>query len=151
MGDRVWVGIGCRRGTSAKAIAQAVQNSLAMVNLAEGAIAGVATLEQKTQEPGLLEFCQAQGLPLRGFSAQALARVVVPNPSKVVQGAVGCASVAEAAAILACGAASGGDRLGYLLLPKHIVRTAGEVVTIALAQLSLPKKDFTLKESVPIE
>jgi len=37
-------------------------------------------IDRKTSEPGL----QALGLPLRGFSAEALREVAVPTPSAVV-------------------------------------------------------------------
>lgn len=97
----LWVGIGCERGTPRGVIEAALADTLRRHHLAEGAIAGVATLDLKADEAGLLEFCGDRHLPLLTFSAEALRRVPVPTPSAVVEAEVGTPSVAEAAAILA--------------------------------------------------
>lgn len=127
----LWVGIGCERGTSAALIQHAVQDVFQAYHLAEGAIAGIATIDLKADEVGLLEFCRQRDLPLRCFSAEKLQVVSVPNPSSVVEAEVGTPSVAEAAAILATG-----ETAEVLRVPKTIVRQAGQpgAVTIAVAQ-----------------
>ncbi|MFQ3615787.1 MAG: precorrin-3B C(17)-methyltransferase [Cyanobacteriota bacterium] len=97
----LWVGIGCERGTPRVVIEAAIADTLRRHHLAEGAIAGLATLDLKADEVGLLEFCGDRQLPLLTFSAEALRTVPVPTPSVVVESEVGTPSVAEAAAILA--------------------------------------------------
>ena len=97
----LWVGVGCERGTSKGAIASAIETVFRANHLAEGAIAGIATIAIKADEVGLLEFCQERNVPLRTFTAEELASVEVPTPSDIVAAAVGTPSVAEAAAILA--------------------------------------------------
>ena len=67
------LGIGCRRGTPEAAIAAAADAALA--GLAPEAVAGVATIDLKKDEPGLLAFCARRGLPLTTYSAEALAAV----------------------------------------------------------------------------
>lgn len=96
----LWIGVGCERGTSKKLIATAIQKVFKVNHLAEGAIAGIATIDLKADEIGLVEFCQEQNLPLRTFSSELLSCVEVPTPSNIVAQEVGTPSVAEAAAIL---------------------------------------------------
>ncbi|NEP39388.1 MAG: precorrin-3B C(17)-methyltransferase, partial [Okeania sp. SIO2H7] len=96
----LWIGVGCERGTSKKLIATAIQQVFQVYHLAEGAIAGIATIDLKADEIGLVEFCQEQNLPLQTFPSELLSCVEVPTPSKIVAQEVGTPSVAEAAAIL---------------------------------------------------
>ncbi len=97
----LWVGIGCERGTSKELINQAIRLTFAKYNLAIEAIAGIATIDIKADEIGILEVCRDRDLPLQTFTAQILKQVVVPTPSTVVNQEVGTPSVAEAAAISA--------------------------------------------------
>jgi cobalt-precorrin 5A hydrolase/precorrin-3B C17-methyltransferase len=97
----LWVGIGCERGTSRELIETAIGQVCQRNHLAEGAIAGIATIDIKADELGLVELCRDRNWPLRTFSAQMLRSVSVPTPSDVVNQEVGTPSVAEAAAILA--------------------------------------------------
>lgn len=97
----LWVGIGCERGTSRTLIETAVQQVCRAHHLAEAAIAGMATIDLKADEVGILELCAARQWPLRCFSAAELSHVPVPTPSAVVESEVGTPSVAEAAAVLA--------------------------------------------------
>jgi cobalt-precorrin 5A hydrolase/precorrin-3B C17-methyltransferase len=137
----LWVGIGCERGTSRELIKQAVQDVFQRNHFAEAAIAGIATIDLKADEAGLLEFCRDLHLPLRCFSAEELRCISVPNPSAVVAAEVGTPSVAEAAAILACGFSSPSSPSSppLLLLPKQIFRQPGQAgaVTIAVAQAAV--------------
>ncbi|MEO1403304.1 MAG: precorrin-3B C(17)-methyltransferase [Cyanobacteria bacterium J06635_1] len=96
----LWVGIGCERGSPQALIEYALEQVFRKNHLALGAIAGVATLDIKADEVGLVELCQDRDWPLRCFKAAQLKDIAVPNPSKVVETAVGTGSVAEAAAIL---------------------------------------------------
>ncbi len=97
----LWVGIGCEGGTARELIETAIQNVCRAYHLAESAIAGIATIDTKAGELGLLELCQARNWPLKTFAADVLSSVEVPNPSNLVATAVGTPSVAEAAALCA--------------------------------------------------
>src|SRR5438445_320285 len=90
-------GVGASTGAPAHAVSDLLDAALDGAQLARASVAEIATLDRKTSEPGL----QALGLPLRGFTAEALRVVAVPTPSAVVADAVGTPSVAEAAALLA--------------------------------------------------
>lgn len=96
----LWVGIGCERGTPRSLIEMAIQEACRSHHLAEAAIAGVATIDLKADEVGIVELCRDRQWPLRCFAAEMLRTVPVPNPSAIVAAEVSTPSVAEAAAIL---------------------------------------------------
>lgn len=125
----LWVGIGCERGTSRQLIAYSIEQVCRDYQLAEKAIAGIATIDLKADEVGLVELCRDRNLPLRTFSSDILRLINVPNPSTVVAAEVGTPSVAEAAALCAAEASS-------LVVAKQIFRAAGQpgAVTVAIAQ-----------------
>ncbi|MGL5871752.1 MAG: cobalamin biosynthesis protein [Xenococcaceae cyanobacterium] len=130
----LWVGIGCKKGTSKTLIQMAIEQTCQRYHLATEAIAGIATIDLKANEPGILEICRAWNLPLKIFSAETLNRVKVSTPSQTIDKKVGTPSVAEAAAILASL-----DRslpiTNSLLVSKQIFKQENEpgVVTIAIA------------------
>ncbi|MEG4959142.1 MULTISPECIES: cobalamin biosynthesis protein [unclassified Microcoleus] len=95
----LWLGIGCERYTARELIETAIQNVCRGYHLAESAIAGIATIDTKACEVGLLELCQARNWPLKTFAADILSSVEVPNPSNIAAKQVGTPSVAEAAAL----------------------------------------------------
>ena len=112
----LWVGIGCERGTSKGLIEAAIQQVCQENQLAQGAIAGIATIDIKADEVGLVELCRDRNFPLRTFPAETLRSISVPNPSQVVEREVGTPSVAEASALFAA-------KSKALLVTKQIFRT----------------------------
>ncbi|MEQ9667206.1 precorrin-3B C(17)-methyltransferase [Coleofasciculus sp. G2-EDA-02] len=134
----LWVGIGCERGTSRELIETAIIQTCQRYHLAVDAIAGIATIDIKADEVGLVEFCQARDLPLRTFPAEVLRSVNVPTPSTVVNQEVGTPSVAEAAALVCSERFSAsGTKVPTtnLLVQKQIVRADNQpgAVTVAIA------------------
>ena len=115
----LWLGLGCERNTQPGVLEAAVETGLASAGLAAAAVAGVASLDLKGDEPALLELCQRHQWPLKLFAAPQLAAIPVPNGSAVVAQEVGTPSVAEAAALAGAGAAAGAE--AQLLVPKIIV------------------------------
>ncbi len=124
--------MGCERSTSQLVMETAIEEVFQRYHLATEAIAGVATIDLKADELGILSLCQKRNFPLQTFQAEALEKVEVPTPSAVVNQEVGTPSVAEAAAMLATQNSS-------LLVPKQIFRLEGEpgAVTVAVAQTEL--------------
>ena len=134
----LWVGIGCTRLTSRDLIAIAIEETFKKNQLNLSAIAGIATIDIKAHEVGLLELCHQRNLPLKTFPADVLASVDVPTSSPAVALKTGTSSVAEAAALLAA-------KCQTLLVPKQIFKssfnhenvspsTLQGAVTIAVAQ-----------------
>ena len=125
----LWVGMGCERNTDPQAIARALERTLEQYNLAKEAVAAIATLDLKADEPGLLALCTENNWPLVTYSSAGLEQVEVPNPSTVVANSVGTPSVAEAAALKAAGVTE-------LLVTKQVYRflDLSGAVTVAIAQ-----------------
>jgi len=120
---------GCNRNTPASEIRDLMNRVLDDRHLAPASIAGLASIDLKADEEGLLELAESLAQPLVFFSRDQLATVKdVPSPSTMVEKHVGVKSVCEAAAILASGN-------GQLIAPKQTTPN----VTIAIA-----RKSFTL-------
>jgi cobalamin biosynthesis protein CbiG len=103
--------------------------------IAWSAIAGLATIDLKRREPGLLAFSLAQNWPLIYFNRAELDLCAVPSPSAVVNAAVGVASVCEAAALRAAAQSRVETSAATLIISKQIVRGSSGVgaITIAVA------------------
>ena len=125
---RLWLGMGCERHTSLELLERLLSETLEAHGLAQEAVAGLASIDRKGDEPALLELAASHGWPLKLFSAPRLAPVQVPNPSAVVEREMGTASVAEAAALLAAGPHSS------LRVAKTILQSKGQgAATLAVA------------------
>ena len=116
-------GVGASSNAAADAAAALLDTALA--GLARESLAEVATIDRRAADPVVTSL----GLPVRTFTAEALAAVDVPTPSEVVRAAVGTASVAEAAALLAAGPGA------ELVVPKQ----AGKEATVAIARRRGPR------------
>ncbi|MBM5796911.1 MAG: precorrin-3B C(17)-methyltransferase [Cyanobacteria bacterium M_surface_7_m2_040] len=111
----LWLGLGCERNTSLTVLQRLVAQTLAAHGLASEAVAGIASIDRKGDEPALLALSEARGWPLRLFNATELNAVAVPTPSAAVAREMGTASVAEASALLAAGPEAA------LLIPKTVL------------------------------
>ncbi|MBN3889064.1 MULTISPECIES: cobalamin biosynthesis protein [unclassified Nostoc] len=141
----LWVGIGCKRGTSWELIDLAIEQVFRENQLFTSAIAGIATIDTKASEVGLVKLCRLRNLPLKTFSAEILSSVCVPNPATITDDKVGTPSVAEAAAILAASQLTSLTVFPFtnieelrvkFLVPKQIFQIQGQLgaVTLAVAQ-----------------
>ncbi len=124
----LWIGIGCERNTSKDLIANSLKNFFESRNLSQKSIAGFATIDIKNNEKGILELVKEKNLPIKFFSKEDLSKMIVPNPSNVVQNEIGTPSVAEASCLIAAGEES------KLLEEKRIFKNESGAVTIAVAE-----------------
>ena len=116
------LGVGCRRGTTARQLEEAFAAFCAASGLSPAAVCAAASIDLKKDEPGLAEFCKAHGWPITFYTADELRAVPGQfTPSAFVASVTGVDNVCERAAVKASG--------GKILLPK----TAGGGVTLALA------------------
>jgi cobalt-precorrin 5A hydrolase len=122
------LGVGCRRGVPCEEIEALFQELCITRGLPASCLDQVATVSLKADEPGLRQFADKHGVPLRSFTIEELSQIAdLPNPSAQVQAKIGIAGVAEPAALLAAGAST-------LLIPKF----TGKRVTMALARKEKP-------------
>ena len=95
-------GIGCRRGTSSLKIFEALQRACAMIHQPIERVKLLASVEAKSDEPGLLSLSEVMGLEIKFFSAEELQKKIDEYKlaeSKFVTRAVGIGNVCEAAAL----------------------------------------------------
>ena len=128
---RLVIGLGCRKNAPSDMVETATRKLLAAQRLEPLAVAALATVKEKLQEPALQALADRMGVPLHGFEAADLARCPTPNPSTAAGKRFKQPpfSVCEAAALLAAAQIfpTGAPRL---LLPKTIEQ--GQL-TLALA------------------
>jgi cobalt-precorrin 5A hydrolase len=120
-------GIGCNRGTAADEIRGLLLATLQEAGLCRASLRGLASIDLKADEPGLIALTQELGLPIAIFSRQEINGVggAVQTPSAMVEKHIGVKSVCEATAILA-------TRGGELVVPKRTTRNA----TVAIARVN---------------
>lgn len=107
------LGVGCRKGSTADEIEVAVRQALGTRDLNE--VRELATIDLKSTEPGLLEFCAKYSLPLRWFAQEQVAqRPWVTKPSAFVRTVVGTDGVCEPCALMV-------SPRGKLIVPKTAV------------------------------
>ncbi|WP_329216028.1 precorrin-3B C(17)-methyltransferase [Streptomyces sp. NBC_01485] len=104
------VGVGASKGAPVEEVLDVIEGALREAGLSARSVAGLATVDAKAAEPGIVAAASRLGVPVMTYSAGELAAVEVPNPSAAPLAAVGTPSVAEAAALV------GG---GELLVPKR--------------------------------
>lgn len=124
----VAIGIGCERKADEVEIWTLVQAALAEAKVAPDAVACVASIASKAEEPALHGIARRLGVPLQLFEAARLELETprLQSPSDLVFRETGCHGVAEGAALAVVGAD------GHLILPKR--RSAH--ATCALARLN---------------
>ena len=117
----VSLGIGCRKGVPKEAIREAVDAVLSENGVDPHAVKTVASIDLKSGEAGLLDWCREAGLPVSFYSAEELNAARGPvSSSEFVRSVTGVDCVCERAALM------GAERL-------IISKTARQGVTIAAA------------------
>jgi len=130
----LWIGIGCERNTSKELIANSLKNFLKSKNLSHDSIAGFATVDIKKDEKGILELADENNLPIKFFNKEDLSKIIVPNPSNIVQKEIGTPSVAEASCLLAAGEESKLLEEKRIFKGKDFPKIKFGAVTIAIAE-----------------
>lgn len=102
---RLVIGVGCDRGCPVNTLSELVEQTIEETGLATKAIACIASIDRKADEPAIHVLSETLGVPARFFSREALLceEHRLPNPSATVKREVGVAGVAEAAALAAAG------------------------------------------------
>jgi len=119
-------GIGCRKGASAAEIVAAIEAAAAAQGVERQAIAALAVIDLKREEPGIAEAARLLGLGVTIIDANS-ARLLAgetPTVSAASLAATGTGSASEAAALAAAG--PGGRLIGP--------RTVHSRTTCALAE-----------------
>ncbi|SHN55660.1 cobalt-precorrin 5A hydrolase [Desulfovibrio litoralis] len=94
------LGLGCKRGVSFEALSEALSVFLTQCKVSQASLAGLATIQEKHTEAGILTLAEYFNIPVYFFSANELAQIKTPNHSPKALEQFGTPSVAEAAALL---------------------------------------------------
>lgn len=132
--QRAVLGVGCARDCPPGELAELARKLLAEAGVAPGALAAVATVDLKADEPAVLELARELGAPLRLFSPAELEAETprTQNPSEVVFAEIGSHGVAENAAL----AAAGPD--AHLWHPKRKAARATAALALAPDAITTP-------------
>ncbi len=128
---RLAVGVGCERDCDPAELLALVRATLAEAGLAEGAVACVASIDLKADEPAVIAAAAALETPLVFFDGPRLEQETprLATPSDVVFAEVGCHGVSEGAAL----AAAGSD--AELIVAKKKTKRATCAVALAPADI----------------
>ena len=119
------IGIGCRKGKTLQELEDAVTVSLEKAGIVKDQICGLASIDLKKEEPGLLELAKALRVPFETYGAEVLEKTEGSvSSSDFVKKITGTDSVCERAALAMAGSG------GFLVLPKQ----AGNGITCAAAE-----------------
>ena len=97
------IGIGLHWDTTKDKIIEGLDASLQKFNLSKKSIARFVSIKKEKDVVGLMKVAEEMNIPLEFFDRSDLATIKTPNPSKMVEGYEGTASVSEAAAIKSSG------------------------------------------------
>lgn len=123
----VAVGFGCRRGTPAEKLSEALEKAFSENRIDPRSICAFASIDLKQGEPGIRELADRYGVPFLTYSGEELKRV--PGrfaESDFVRQTTGIGNVCERAAVAACMEVA---ESGRLLIEKR----AENGVTVAAA------------------
>lgn len=119
------VGVGCRRGISTEAVLEGITSAVERIGASLKAVAGIYSIDLKSDELGLIEAAKHLLVPFQTFRAEELQSVIEQEQlsrSKFVSEKIGVDGVCEAASLL-------GTQMGRLILPK----TKYQGVTVAIS------------------
>ncbi len=120
-------GVGCRRGTTAAAISEALEAALAQSGRSMLSLKKISSIGEKSAEEGILSAAETLGLETEFYPAGLLASILSEHPglarSEFVSKQMGVGGVCEPASLAGC-------RQGRLILGKQ----ARQGVTVALAE-----------------
>ena len=129
----LWVvGLGCQRGCSALELRQLMEDGLREGQLELKDVAGLASIDGKSAEAGLLELGHGLGLTIGFFSAPELAayEAQLSHRSDIAFERTGCYGVAESAAL------------------AMATRLTGSPATLAIPRRRSPHATFALATAI---
>lgn len=138
----LFIGFGCRRGATVKEFQDVLDDLVTHHNIHLDAITGIASIDLKNDEDGLLKIAEKYGWPLNFFTKEQINAICPSVQESKIYEKVGVYGVCEPAALLA---ASQGTDPGRLIIGK----IKWERITAALAakascMLSVPVQDHLI-------
>lgn len=97
------LGMGCRRGTAKEHLARIIEQALAQVGYEKAAICGLASVNVKADEAGLLEVAEELGVPITFYTPEEMQPIIDKyklKESQFVKKTIGVGNVCETTALL---------------------------------------------------
>ena len=137
----LYIGFGCRRGVGVEEFQEAIDDLVSHHNIHPGAIAGVASIDLKSDEEGLLKIAEKYGWPAKFFTKDQINDICPSVEGSKIYEKVGVYGVCEPAAVLA---ASQGTEPGRLIIGKiKWQRMTAAIAARASCMLSVPAPDHS--------
>ena len=136
----LFVGIGCKRGTSEELIRSAYEGALKKAGAYGYQVASLASVDLKADEKGLLDFANSMNLPIHFYKAEELKKISDEyglTVSKFVEKTIGVGNVCQSAALME-------SMKGKTLLPK--TKFVSATVAIALGLSGSSVSDRVMKK-----
>ncbi|MDE6832639.1 MAG: cobalamin biosynthesis protein [Ruminococcus sp.] len=119
------IGIGCRRGTSCETIEKRINETLISAGISPERVSVLATIDIKSDETGILEYCRKKKIIPVFYTAEELMEITGDfTSSEFVRKITGADNICERSAVK-----SGGNLI--------IGKTSGAGVTVAVAEKDL--------------
>jgi len=107
------IGIGCKRGKNVDEIDHFITKKINEMGISTTQIFALSSISQKSDEKGIIKWCQKERVPFLTYTAEELQEVKGTfTESSFVRDQVGVGNVCERAAVKACG------KDGKLIVPK---------------------------------
>lgn len=132
--QRAVLGVGCARNCPPEELEALAMEQLSDAGIAPGAVAAVATVDLKADEPAVIQLADRLGVPLRLFAPGELEAITprTASPSEAVFAEIGSHGVAENAALASAGPAA------TLVAAKRKTAMATAAVSLAPEPIVLP-------------
>lgn len=128
--ERIVLGIGCRKNTCPQKLSDFISQSLNEQKIFPEAVAAIASIDLKKDEPALLYAADALNVPLHTYTAEELSAIPGTfSSSSFVKNVTGVDNVCERSALL-CAHKQSRTCLNGVLLQK---KTAKDGMTLAIA------------------
>ncbi len=132
----LFLGVGTSKGAQYSEVSELVKSTLQKANLSIHSLALISTISIRKDHPAVVKLSRELNLPVSAYEPDELSDIamIVPNPSEIVENAVGTKSVAEACALKSSGIK------GKLVVEK----VKSQNVTVAIAKALFPKGTIRL-------
>lgn len=138
----LFIGFGCRRGATVEEFQDAIDDLVTHHNIHLEAIKGVASIDLKNDEEGLLKIAEKYDWPLKFFTKEQINAICPSVQESKIYEKVGVYGVCEPAALLA---ASRGTDPGRLIIGKiKWERITAAIAAKAPCMLSVPARDHLI-------
>ena len=139
--QNLYMGIGCKRGTTENLIQDAFEGALKLADAYDYQVASLASVDVKADEKGLLDFAKHKNIPIHFYKAEELKTIADEyslETSEFVEKKIGVGNICQSAALKEA-------NRGKTLLPKTKFVSATAAIAVGLSVSSVSAPDIKKK------